>query len=142
MLSSRTCALTACHAHIEKASGGCGGTNPPEGPWETRLCFRGDPGWVLWGWEFTFLQCWDGLAAFSLPPGQGGEGNTSGLIPPAATRCQDGARDPQGGREGKNGQQPDTAFPLSGHCRLDTQFPSAPQIMVPECSAWLSSPTS
>lgn len=45
------------------------------------------------------------------------------LIPWAATRGQDVARDPDGQREGKYGQQPDTAFPLSGHCWLDTQPP-------------------
>lgn len=77
-----------------------------------------------------FLLCWD----------QGREelGKNAHLIPWAATRGQDGARDPDGGSEGKNGQQPDPAFPLSDHGWLHTQLPSAPQMVIPECSGWLS----
>lgn len=42
--------------------------------------------------------------------------------------------------EGEDGQLPDTAFPLSGHCWLVAQVPSAHQIMIPEGSSWLTFP--
>ena len=69
-----------------------------------------------------------------LGPGGVELGKSACLIPWAATRSQDGARDPDGGSKGKNGQQPDPAFPLSGHCGLHTPLPSAAQIVIPESS--------